>query len=203
MASSIFFRQAGLFVAPNFLKAELAERVRREMLIAPTEKGLVVKSDGQDHLDEDIRKVESGIVPHEIRATVKHSLRGLMPDLEKHFNVELAGCESPHYLIYRPGDFFVPHSDGGERGKNGDTRKRRVSAVIFLNRESREPAEETYGGGRLTFYGLLDGPQWERCGVPLSAEPGLLVAFRSETLHEVTPVSRGQRLSVVAWYYAP
>jgi len=202
MASPLFFRRAGLFVAPDFLKAEFAERVRREMLIAPTEKGLVVTSDGQDHLDEDIRKVESGIVPHEIRATVKHSLRGLMSDLEKHFNVELAGCESPHYLIYRPGDFFVPHSDGGERGKNEDTRKRRVSVVIFLNRESSEPAEETYGGGHLTFYGLLDGPQWERCGIPLTAEPGLLVAFRSETLHEVKPVSHGQRLSVVAWYYA-
>jgi SM-20-related protein len=199
----MFFRQAGLFVAPDFLNGEFVERVRREMLTAPREKGLVVTSDGQDHLDENIRKVESGIVPHETRVSVRQGLRGLMPDLEKHFNVELTDCESPHYLIYRPGDFFARHSDGGERGNNEDTRKRRVSAVIFLNRESREPTEETYGGGRLTFYGLLDGLQWERCGIPLSAEPGLLVAFRSETLHEVTPVSHGQRLSVVAWYYAP
>src|SRR5437660_354496 len=129
MASSMFFRQVGLFVAPDFLEAEFAERLRREMLIAPREKGLVVKSDGEDHLDESIRKVESGIVPHEIRVALKQSLRGLTPDLEKHFNLELTGCESPDYLIYRQGDFFARHSDGGERGMNEGTRKRRVSAV--------------------------------------------------------------------------
>jgi predicted 2-oxoglutarate/Fe(II)-dependent dioxygenase YbiX len=30
---------------------------------------------------------------------------------------------------------------------------------------------------------------------------GLLVAFDSSTLHEVTPVAAGRRLSAVDWFY--
>ena len=31
-------------------------------------------------------------------------------------------------------------------------------------------------------------------------EPGTLVAFRSETTHEVTPVTHGERFSIASWY---
>jgi SM-20-related protein len=34
----------------------------------------------------------------------------------------------------------------------------------------------------------------------VSGKPGILVAFRSETTHEVTPVTHGERLSIVSWY---
>ena len=80
---------------------------------------------------------------------------------------------------------------------------RRVSVVIFLNRQSQEPAEDTYGEGNLTFYGLLEGPQWEKCAFPLNAEPGLLIAFPSDVWHEVKPVSHGRRMTVVTWFHSP
>jgi len=78
-----------------------------------------------------------------------------------------------------------------------------VSLVIFLNRESQEPADDAYGQGYLTFYGLLDGPHWKKCAFPLKAEPGLLIAFPSDKWHEVTPVSHGRRFTVVTWFYGP
>ena len=34
----------------------------------------------------------------------------------------------------------------------------------------------------------------------LRGEPGTLVAFRSETTHEVTPVTHGERYSIVSWF---
>jgi predicted 2-oxoglutarate/Fe(II)-dependent dioxygenase YbiX len=34
-------------------------------------------------------------------------------------------------------------------------------------------------------------------------EPGLLVAFRADTLHEVTEVREGTRDTVVDWFYRP
>jgi predicted 2-oxoglutarate/Fe(II)-dependent dioxygenase YbiX len=52
----------------------------------------------------------------------------------------------------------------------------------------------------LTFYGLLPGPAWERIGFPLRGEEGLLVAFRSEILHEVTAVRQGDRYTIVTWF---
>jgi SM-20-related protein len=197
-----FFRQAGFFVLPGFLEPESILHLRHEMASAPREKALVVKPGGIECLDEGVRKVEASVLPKEMMAQLKERLRGLVPALEKHFHVQIADCESPQYLIYRPGDFFTPHSDGGRPGQTEYTQHRRVSAVIFLNRESDEPAEETYGAGRLTFYGILDGPMWERCAFPLKPEPGLLIAFPSEKIHEVTPVSHGLRFTVVTWFYA-
>jgi predicted 2-oxoglutarate/Fe(II)-dependent dioxygenase YbiX len=34
----------------------------------------------------------------------------------------------------------------------------------------------------------------------MPALPGSLVAFRSETTHEVIPVTHGERFTVVSWY---
>jgi SM-20-related protein len=31
-------------------------------------------------------------------------------------------------------------------------------------------------------------------------EAGLLIAFRSEMLHEVEPVTSGERVTIVSWY---
>ena len=81
-------------------------------------------------------------------------------------------------------------------------KSRRVSLVLFLNSESQEPAEDCYGGGQLTFYGLLEGPQWEKCPLPVKGEAGLLIAFRSDLTHEVKPVTFGRRRTIVTWFYA-
>ena len=45
----------------------------------------------------------------------------------------------------------------GTAALNPQHRDRRVSVVIFLNRQSPKPLPDTYGGGSLTFYGLLAG----------------------------------------------
>lgn len=202
MPSLEFFRQAGLFVLPDFLDPKFVADLCKVMTVAPTEKALVVKSSGVERLDENTRKVGSSIVPKEIRADLRKKLVALVPQLEKHFKVKLGGCEPPSFLIYRPTDFFRPHKDGGNSSGNSDSRRRRVSATIFLNPESAKPQKGAYGQGELTFYGLLEGPHWDRCPIHLSPQPGLFIAFPSEMIHEVTPVSHGQRLTVVTWFYA-
>ncbi|MEO8337310.1 MAG: 2OG-Fe(II) oxygenase [bacterium] len=58
---------------------------------------------------------------------------------------------------------------------------------------------DTYGGGALVFHGSYANPT-----PPLSVSPapGTLVAFRSETTHEVTPVTHGERYTIVSWFRA-
>jgi predicted 2-oxoglutarate/Fe(II)-dependent dioxygenase YbiX len=73
-----------------------------------------------------------------------------------------------------------------------------VSTVIFLSREADTPAEGFYCGGSLVFTNYRAAP--ERAKFHVRAEPGMLIAFRSETTHEVTPVTHGQRYSIVSWY---
>ncbi len=52
----------------------------------------------------------------------------------------------------------------------------------------------------MTFYGLMEGAEWEKCAFSLEANSGLLIAFRSDVLHEVKPVTFGERLTVVSWF---
>ena len=58
----------------------------------------------------------------------------------------------------------------------------------------------TIAGGSLTFYGLMKAPGMEKAGMPLAPEAGLLVAFRSDIMHEVNPVTRGERYTLVSWF---
>jgi predicted 2-oxoglutarate/Fe(II)-dependent dioxygenase YbiX len=36
--------------------------------------------------------------------------------------------------------------------------------------------------------------------VPVAPAPGTLICFRAETTHEVLPVTRGERVSIVSWF---
>jgi predicted 2-oxoglutarate/Fe(II)-dependent dioxygenase YbiX len=62
--------------------------------------------------------------------------------------------------------------------------------------------EEPYQGGDLTFFGLMKTPGAKEYGFPVDMETGLLVAFPSATLHEVSPVTGGKRYTLVTWFFA-
>jgi predicted 2-oxoglutarate/Fe(II)-dependent dioxygenase YbiX len=77
-----------------------------------------------------------------------------------------------------------------------------VARAESFRKTTSDTQPGAYGGGDLTFYGLLGDARWERCGLPLVGEAGLAAAFRAEVLHEVRPVAWGERYSLVAWYSA-
>ena len=124
-----------------------------------------------------------------------------MDQVAQHFAVKLSEYEDPQFLRYQVGDFFVAHQDGNTGMLRLDTDRRLVSTVIFLSREaetSLEEGENLYRGGSLVFTNYRAAP--ERAKFQVRAEPGTLIAFRSETTHEVTPVTHGLRYSIVSWY---
>ena len=79
-------------------------------------------------------------------------------------------------------------------------KRRRLSVVLFLNRQAKEATPGGFCGGSLVFYGLINDPRAKQIGFPLVAEPGLLIAFPSDLVHEVTPVTDGERYTVVSWF---
>lgn len=202
MPNSAFFRNLGLFAEDGFLDSATCLQVRELMSAAETKKGLVIgEGVGEGIMDEEWRKVLCAEVDKSISALIKTKLVAIMPKLEKHFAVTLTGCDGPIFLRYEERAFYKPHRDACV-DSTPEIRKRKVSAIIFLNANSREVCPGCYGGGALTFYGLMEGPHWEKCGFPLDAEPGLFIAFRPETMHEVQPVTFGQRFTVVNWFTA-
>jgi SM-20-related protein len=171
------------------LRAEL-----REAAGAPAT--LLGCADGEAVVPQ-IRRTTRSVVPPAARERVMQLLLARKDALERHFGVTLATCEEPQFLRYGPGDFFVAHQDGNTPLIYDDSRFRKVSAIIFLSAPSPEPLPGTYGGGVLTFH---EPPFGSPLRLPLTPPPGTFVAFRAETTHEVTPITHGERFTIVTWY---
>jgi SM-20-related protein len=187
-----------LLVIEDFLEPLLRERIIAEMNVAPA-RSSVVHGSGSTGVVDDMTRRSLRLTPtSETAELITARLLGCMDRAAKHFGVTLSECEESQFLRYKEGDFFVAHQDGNTGMLRLDTERRLVSTVIFLSRETDTPetGPNVYCGGSLVFTNLRGKPQ----KFHVRADPGTLIAFRSETTHEVTPVTHGVRHSIVSWY---
>lgn len=197
-----FFASFGLLAVPNFLERDLCAEIREEMATAGEVAATVRAADRSYAVDQQSRRTNWAEVSEETSSLVSERLMSLRADVAKVFGIEVSGVQRPQFLRYREGDFFAAHQDRGSDRKGAEfAQQRQVSAVIFLNDETSEARPDTYEGGALTLFGLLDTHDDRDVGLPVSGEAGALIAFPSEMLHEVTPITRGQRFTVVSWFY--
>ena len=192
----------GVFVRPLFVAPDLCAQWvdlmgrsgGREARVFSQEKGKLV-------LANQVRKVRMVRVTDEAITEVNRKLRDLRTQIADHFQVSLQGHEPPKFLSYKKGDFFFPHRDNGDAGSVPDIyQKRRISVVIFLNDHSSQPKEGCYSGGELVL-NLFTDPKAAHLGLGLEGESGLLIAFRSDVMHEVKAVRHGHRHTIVSWFY--
>jgi SM-20-related protein len=201
MADAVALARLGIFVQHEFLDDVSCASLRKIIGTAQANKAVVVK-DKAYHVDEKQRRTTLANVSDDVALALLEKLAAALPSIEAHYGTRLSGCSSPEFLLYREGDYFRPHSDRSEDSRlPREVRSRKISAVIFLNNQSERPSAGAYGGGYLTFFNLLEEPTWQACRFKLSGESGLLVAFPSETVHEVTPVTHGERFTIVSWFY--
>ncbi len=201
-------RRFGLFIVEDFLDHETCVRLREQVRASRNAGAYVLQKDGYV-VDESVRKTKRATVEARTEELVATKLLSVMTRIADHFACPLENCDTPQFLIYKQHDFFQPHQDTNAKAPQ-NVRSRKISAVIFLNnaaspeadgKESNEILQHnTFDGGALTFYGLMDDARCAGIGFPLLGRIGLLVAFRSDTLHEVTPVTSGERYTVVSWY---
>ena len=191
-------RWPDLLTVENFFDQPLCERVVAELAAAESSAATVYGRSASGAIDSGVRRTLRVFPSSETVELVTGRLWALKDAIEKHFDVSLTECEEPQFLRYRQGDFFVAHQDGNTGLLRLETERRRISTVIFLSRESDVPGPGVYGGGSLVLMNHRPSSNYQPFRV--SAEPGTLVAFRSETTHEVTPVTHGERLSIVSWY---
>jgi SM-20-related protein len=182
-----------LFVVPQFFEPGLCATILAELKAIEGCAATLYGRNTTGFVDERARKSVRLDPAEETFQLVVTRLWQCKEAIEKHFAVTLKECEDPQFLRYREGDFFVAHQDGNTGLLNLDAEQRLISTVIFISRQAEQPEMEAYSGGSLVFSNL-DGK------FPFPAEPGMLVAFRSETTHEVTPVTHGERYSIASWY---
>ena len=208
MTSFDFFTRLGLFIKKDFLDDEFCAQCLAEARSVAAVPAEVFHKDASTgaigHIvDEQIRKTEQLKVSKPTHFYVRERLQQVKPALEQHFNVSLTDFEKPLFYLYQKGSFFGPHVDclkAPDTEEYVHAKKRSISVIAFLNRHADTPMSGHYGGGALTLYGLVDQPQWQEYGFPFWGEPGMLIAFRSDVMHEVKPVIHGERCTVVSWF---
>ena len=187
-----------LFVVKQFFDPRVCAAIVAELKGAQCSAATVYGRSASGAVDEGVRKTLRLLPTKETVELVIRRLWECKAAVERHFAVSLRECENPQFLRYRKGDFFVAHQDGNTGLLRLDTELRRVSTAVFLSRESESPEPDAHCGGPLIFTDLRQGPGTGK--FRMSAEPGTIVAFRSETTHEVTPLTHGERYSIVSWY---
>ena len=115
-----------------------------------------------------------------------HRLGVMFLQINASYGFELTGfAEGLQYASYGPGQYFGWHADIGP----GTTSLRKLSLTIQLS----DPVD--YDGGALQFHGGAD--------MPAARAQGSATFFPSFLAHQVEPVTRGVRHSLVAWGYGP
>jgi SM-20-related protein len=199
MSQSVAATHFNLFLLRNFLDAESCAQLRTELLQSPTTQAPVYIQGTEGTIHEEVRKTTSLHPSAETIAQLHARLVQQKSALEQHFGETLHDCEPPQFLRYVEGDFFVKHQDGNTRQLDFDhLRVRRISIVVFLNDFSDEPKPDCYSGGLLNFYDSTNNDDPKTFG--LGGETGLMVAFTADTLHEVVPVTSGERFTLITWF---
>ena len=183
----------------DFLEPVVCEKIVSEMSAIQGRSSVVYGSSQSGVVNETTRRSLRLTPSTETVELIVGRLMACMNEVAQRFAVKLNQCEDPQFLRYQKGDFFVAHQDGNTGMLRLDTESRLVSTVVFLTREvdsapRDDEASNVYCGGSLVFTNLHGAKFHAR------AEPGTLIAFRSETTHEVTPVTHGERYSIVSWY---
>jgi SM-20-related protein len=182
-----------LFIVKQFLEPGITASIVAELKTIEGSAATIYGRTTTGSVDDRARKTIRLDPAEETIKLVMARLWECKDAVEKHFAVTLSKCEEPQFLRYREGDFFVAHQDGNTGLLNLDTEQRLISTVITLSRESEQPEADAHCGGSLVFSNWPD-----KFHPPV--EPGMLIAFRSETTHEVTPVTHGERYSIASWY---
>jgi SM-20-related protein len=198
MPSGDFIARFGIFIRHGFLPDDLCNRIVADIRSGKGSRATVGNTNGANIIDESVRRVSDVKVREQTLSYIETPLEVLKPRLEKYFQVGLSHYQRPTFLYYRIGDHYVPHSDSDDGA--GFSRERKISVVIFLNDPSQHEAHGFYGGGDLVIFGLIKAPGMKGRGFPLAAKKGLLVAFPSDLVHEVMPVTHGERFTMVTWY---
>ncbi len=184
------------FLARNFFDAVTCRELITEIRKSPAAPAITYGHTANGAVEESVRRTMRITPSAATRDFVIEALDRHQRQIGEHFQISLTSFEEPQFLRYRVGDFFVAHQDGNTGLVRLDTdRWRRVSVSVFLNQQSEVPEADAYGGGSLIFSDFRNGAKREFKG-----ETGSLIAFPSEITHEVTPVTHGERYSIVTWF---
>jgi PKHD-type hydroxylase len=114
------------------------------------------------------------------------------------YNFDLDGYDFFQYSQYKSSqlgkyDLHIDMFMGGDKMAENMTKNRKLSLTFLLN----EPGVDFEGGDFQIVLGQ------EKDAQTIKMKKGLIIAFPSFVLHRVTPVTKGERKSIVVWVNGP
>lgn len=183
-----------VFRQPGFLTPSQCLEIRRGMDGGDVEPAEVLG--GGIQRDSEAR-VASLVDPSEsVTRDIEAKLDALRERVAEALEIPLGAREGAGFIRYPAGGFYRAHRDRGDDPQWPPAARRAAALVLFLNASRAAGAEGDFEGGILRLH-LRGGT------IDLVPEPGLLVAFRADLLHEVTDVRDGTRDTIVDWFYDP
>jgi predicted 2-oxoglutarate/Fe(II)-dependent dioxygenase YbiX/peroxiredoxin len=180
--------QAPILIVPNIFERDLCQRLIEGYRNGnPAESGFMVERDGKTVQAHDHRHKRRSDWTVSDRALIEAAQlrirRRLVPEIKKAYAFDVTRMERHIVACYdQSGGYFRAHRDNTTKG----TAHRRFAVTINLN------AEE-YAGGDIMF------PEFGR--FTYRAPTGGAVVFSCSMLHEVVPVTRGQRFAYLPFLY--
>jgi len=190
MKKNDLFSTLGIKLKSNAFEDELCDTILKEMFESYAQNEIELK-------DISLRKTFKHQVSNLLEKTILEKVeKEIKPELEAFFGMKLKYSKPIQSLIYNKGHFFKPHKDDIKTNDGKNFRK--ITTVFFLNHQGNDPAKSDYEGGTLNLYGLLE--MFPNRNFPIPCLKGTMVAFKADTIHEVTEIIRGQRCSLVVWF---
>ena len=121
---------------------------------------------------------------------------------EAGWRFDIKSIETPQLTKYKKGSFYNWHTDGGadhlsiygsSKGECLNGYARKLSMSILLNKD--------FSGGKFQFVNVYNGKKLIQ--TPELKKTGSVIVFPSFMEHRVTPVTKGTRYSLVAWFLGP
>ena len=174
-----------LLTIPNVLTPEAAAKLRETILAAEWVDGNATSGAGAASVKNNRQLPEDGAVTRAAQAEVTAALMD---------NAAFLSAALPHSVFpplfnrYGGGEQFGLHVDNAIRFHRGTGARIRtdLSATLFLT----DPAD--YDGGELQIEGSFGTASYK-------LPAGHMILYPSTSLHRVTPVTRGERVSCFFW----
>lgn len=185
-----------LLMIPGWLPGPICQNWLAQLQACPSEPALSHDSYvSWAQQDTVFRRTQELQPPKALSLALLQRLEPMAPVFAGHFGHCPGLREQPEFLHYRPGDYFRAHRDWNDAPIY---RQRRLSLVLFLNDFTTDPG---YTGGILNLFVRNREAQLQPIPIPPAA--GLLIAFDSRLVHEVSPIHTGNRYTVVTWLADP
>ena len=184
-----------LYVKNNFVSQDICAKLMASQVHSNAK---VFTKSGSVELNEEIRKTFRAEIPIDIRKELNDLIEGIKDELNEFFSLTLNKFEPIQHLRYEQGHFFSKHTDHSVY--DSLAKDRLLTVLIYINSSDHYVKEpNSFSGGELIIYGLHE--KFPNRGMPIFAQAGKIVAFPSQVVHEVTPITSGQRSSLVTWFH--